>query len=52
MSERNLNCAADLIFIREFPNFFREKLVNFSGDRVDTLRFIPGMITSHSLGLL
>jgi len=26
MSERNLNCAADLIVVRKFLNFLREKI--------------------------
>ena len=29
MSKRNQNCAADLILVREFPNFFREKSTIF-----------------------
>jgi len=31
MSERNMNCAADKILVREFPDFVREKSGNFFG---------------------
>jgi len=41
MSERNLNCDADLILVREFPTLVREKSdLCGEGDRVDTLFFV------------
>jgi len=41
MSERNLNCAADLILVREFPNFVRDFFLGGGGGRVDTLIWEP-----------
>jgi len=52
MSERNLNCA-DLILVREFPNFFSVKSGNFFGAVAYTLiKFQSSLVKSPYLEYL